>query len=376
MLNKNTILFFTETDQKEIAEAVLSELPKDGSAVGVVVERKELNFRLYNKIVNKLFPENSKVRIKMREWFLKKTAMKRDGKEKEPQSVVFDRRNYLHRHILNVYNRFNPTVVCVMTALLLPDVIAVNEVYGAGVKIVVLSGDYVLDRRIVMKAVDRYFVDNFSMRNDLVEVGVGADKIEIANMPVLRKFYQKGDSIDAKKKLGLGLNNAVLVCASKLGDKRFVNVVKEIEDSDLDVNVVVAYGKNAEYLKDIREIGVEILNDAEDMNIALDACEVLVTRPTNVIIAEALAKEKKVFCLYPATRAEEANLKYLALQSVVRVRDEEDLVRKLKSYYASPVGERDKTLNEVEKDTALTVANKLIRLGDPNPPAPDEADSL
>ena len=362
MLNKNTVLFFTETDQTAVADAVRAEFPTDGSVVSVVIEKREVENALFNAVFDKVVGKTSKTRFFLEERYAAKNALRRDGKKKEQMPVVFDRNNSVHRRILNVLNRYNPTVVAVTARTMLNDVIAATEHYGHGVKIAVLCEDYVLDDRVVNKVTDKYFVDNFSMRNELVEEGIPGEKIVVADMPVERQFYTQGSKEDARKKLGLDQKDTLLVVASKRGDERFVSVIKAIRESDLDVNVVVACGKNPVFLNQAREAGAVVFSDTLDMNVALDACDAVVARPTVIVLSQALAKQKRVFSLFPANRSEEENLKYLSLMTVLSVADTEELVRKLQAFYAAT---EDPSATEEERDlySARTVAAQLAKLG-------------
>lgn len=376
MLNKNTVLFFTETEQTAVADAVRAEFPTDGSVVSVVIEKREVENALFNAVFDKVVGKTSKTRFFLEERYAAKNALRRDGKKKEQKPVVFDRNNSVHRRILNVLNRYNPTVVAVTARTMLNDVIAATEHYGHGVKIAVLCEDYVLDDRVVNKVTDKYFVDNFSMRNELVEEGIPGEKIVVADMPVERQFYTQGSKEDARKKLGLDQKDTLLVVASKRGDERFVSVIKAIRESDLDVNVVVACGKNPVFLNQAREAGAVVFSETLDMNVALDACDAVVARPTVIVLAQALAKQKRVFSLFPANRSEEENLKYLSLMTVLSVSDTEELVRKLQAFYAAT---EDPSATEEERDlySARTIAAQLAKLGkkdtlrfDDEPPSP------
>ncbi|MBR1748007.1 MAG: hypothetical protein IJ735_07370 [Clostridia bacterium] len=373
MLNKNTILFFTESFRTDFSEAVREELSSDPSVVSVIIERREIRSATIGEIVDKIFPEDGKVRrflYNAREE--KATILRTEKKDKKP--VVYDNKNHFQRRVLNVLNRYNPSVVVITAHTIIDDVIAATEHYGKGVKIAVFAEDYVLDRRLVHPAVDKYFVDNFSMRNELVEIGVAPDKVEISDLPAKKIFFLPGDATEARKKLALDPKDTVLVAASREGDERFVKVVKAIVESDLDVNVAVACGKNATFYNEVRSLGANAYNEAVNMNAALDACDVVVARPTNVLIAEALAKKKKVICLYPATRAEEENLKYLSLSTVLEAKDEDEVVRKIQAYFADE--EEEEVTEEPDRYSARNIARKLTTMGSTGAPSPAVAPSV
>ena len=79
MLNKNTVLFFTETDQTAVADAVRAEFPTDGSVVSVVIEKREVENALFNAVFDKVVGKTSKTRFFLEERYAAKNALRRDG---------------------------------------------------------------------------------------------------------------------------------------------------------------------------------------------------------------------------------------------------------------------------------------------------------
>ena len=331
MLKKKTVLFFTGRYNTAVAENILKELRSDPSAVGVIVTKKELENHILNGIVDKLIPEESKMRYLIRN---KRLAMGSINSRRTPsQKTIFNPRSPLQRRILNALERYNPGVVAVTNYALLADVLASLDKYGKNVKTVVISEEFVLDKRLIQRSVDYYFVDNFDMRNDLAECGIPDDKISIVSIPVAREFFEKNDREEALKKFALdGHKPVILVSASALGDGRFIKVVEKLKEGDFDVDYIVACGKNRTFLNAARDLGFNAYNEGVDVNAALNACDLVIARPTTMLLAESLVKKKPVIALLPNGKVEEENLEYLATENVTKVDGIEKLNAAVKKF--------------------------------------------
>ena len=374
MLNKKTILFFTDDTNADMVNNVVKELPTDGSVVNLVIRRKELQNELFNKIYDKILPEENNLRRKINDLLLEKNA--KNNTKRIPQKIAYSSHNSMQKRIYNSLVRYNPTLVVVDTHLLLPDVIAALDKYGHRARLAVICDEFVLDKRLIHRRVDYYFVDNFGMRNDLSDGGVNGERIIISGYPVDKKAFDVMDREQALKKFALENSPVILVSASVAGDERFIKVVKSLDDADLDANIVVACGKSAEFINSVRDMGLYAYNDGIDMNAALDACSALVCRPTTMLLAEAIAKKKKIFTLLPLGKAEEDNMKYLSHDLVTVATDSDDLVKKVKLFLETktvaetPATEEEKDDNMDKEDYLETfdslgakrIASKLITL--------------
>lgn len=372
MLNKKTILFFTDESDYDVVNNVVKELPTDGSVVNVIVKRQELQNEMLAKIYDKILPEGKKMRRKIEDMILVNNAKNND--KRLPQKIEFSNRNSQQKKIYNALTRYNPTLVVVDSVLLMEDVIACMERYGHRAKLAVICDELVLDKRFIHRRVDYYFVDNFGMCDDLSDGGVNGDKIIISGYPVDKKSFEQGDKDLALKKFALDNTPMILVSASVAGDERFVKVVKSIDEADFDANIVVACGKSAVFINAVRDMGLYAYNDGIDMNAALDACDVLVCRPTTMLLAEAMAKKKQIFTLFPLGKVEEDNMKYLSHDLVTVATDTVDLVSKMRRYFDTKMGqseevadvdevlEKEHYIEDFDSLGAKRIATKLVAL--------------
>ena len=188
MLNKKTILFFTDESNVDVVNNVIGELPTDGSVINVVIKRKELQNDLINKVYDKIVPEGGNLRRKIDTEFLINNA--KNNNKRIAQKITYNSKKPIQKRIYNSLVRYNPTLVVVDTHLLLPDVIAALDKFGHKTRLAVICDEFVLDKRLIHRRVDCYFVDNFGMRNDLSDGGVPGDRIVISGYPVAKKSFE------------------------------------------------------------------------------------------------------------------------------------------------------------------------------------------
>lgn len=345
MLNKKTVLFFTDRYNTEVAENVKKEFATDGSVIGIIITKKELESAAMNSIVDRLVPEETGLRYLIRN---KRIAASTLNANRTPsQKVMFNHRSRIQRRILNALCRYNPGVVAVTAHSLLADCLAAVDKYDSSVKVVVIGEEFVLDKRLIQRSVGYYFVDNFSMRNALAEGGIPDDRIEIASLPIAREFFAVRDREEAVKKFMLEADKpTVLISASVIGDSRFIKVVEAIKEADFDANFVVACGKNRAFINEVRDLGFTAYNEGIDMNAALDACDLLVARPTTMLMGEAIVKGKTIFALLPNGKTESANLSYLSVDCVTKIKSIPELMEKMRWFFNKLSADKEKEAAE------------------------------
>lgn len=377
MQNKKTVLFFTDRYRTEVAENILNEYADNGSVLGLIVTRKEVSNPIVNATIDKLLPDDSGFRYALRNKRLLFASLK--SKRIPSQNTTFSKRDRRQARILNAINRYNPDVVAVTTHTLLADVLAAVEKYGQSVKVVVIAEEFVLDKRLIQRNVDYYFVDNYDMRTVLSEGGIPDDRIEIASLPIAKEYFENNDREKALKKFALeGDRPVVLVSSSAVGDSRFKKVLEAIKNADLNADFIIACGKNRPLLTAARELGFSSYNEGIDMNAALNACDLLISRPTTMLMGAAIVKNKPVYALLPNGKTEEANLDYLALDAVTKIKDLPDLIFKTEQFLNglnapsldSPEAEENSNAAEqpakkttvIEDTSAKRIAKKLLEM--------------
>lgn len=361
MLGKKTVIFFTDRYNTAVAENIRAELPKD--AVSVIVTKKELGSFVYNALKDKSIPEKTAFRAFLRNLRQKILAYNFDKTIR--QKIVYRKTNGVQRHVLNVLYRFEPDLVVVTGETILGDVLAGIDARGK-IKCVVAGEEFVLDKRIIHRNADYYFVDNFDMREKLVRSGVPESKIEITPLPVGRKFFDGAAPDELRKKFFLSEKPVILVACSVMADGRFRKVLSALAACGIAADFLVACGKNRDFLNFAKDLGFAAYNETLDMNEALNVCDLAIARPTTMFLAEAMAKKKPIFSLFPNGKIERANLGYLSLDRITDVKDIPTLCRKTAEFVENLTArEGESTIPEersAEETSAKRIADKLLEL--------------
>lgn len=336
MLNKKTAVFFTDTYKTSVINVLKSEFVKQQDTVGIIVAKKEVENILKNNLVDRVLPVESNIRYKLRNTLspLKNfKAAKKTVKEKNKMLSLVDFTKGIEKRIENVLCRYNPEVIFVTDYSILENCVKAVTEQGKGAKIVVPIDEFTLDKRMVNKNVDLYFVDNMELKLSLTNEGIAEERIEISDLPIDAKFFTQIEYEVAAKKLNLdSTKKNLLISASYIGDDRFKKLFAELSLANIDANIIFACGKNRKFLALARTKGFIAFNESLDMNLALTVADLVITRPTTILLQEAIAKDKKIFTIYPANKIEENNQNYLAIDKITKFDDIKLLVSATKEF--------------------------------------------
>jgi len=365
MINKKTVIFITENSTGSIANTVKKELTAEG-ILTLTVAKKELGNHVKHWISDTFAPEHSLLHR-----FVKgqKDKLTRYSDAKKPRvdrtiKKLIVQKNPTVRRFYNMLSRYNPDVVLVSRATTLRYLVTAIQRYGKHIKTVVLSDELVLDGRLISNFVDMYFVSNFNMKATLTEAGIHDEKIEVADIPVDEKYFASGDSLAMKQKLGASIGRpTVLVNCTSSGDTRFKEVLDALANCALSADIIAACGRNRRLLAYARSRGLIAYNESIDINAALTAADLVITRPTTVFLQEAFAKGKPVFAILPTGGYEKYNFSYLGADRIMAINDVPALVEKCKSFVLSfdPSEDTQKGQgdNALDIDSAKLIAKKL-----------------
>lgn len=332
MLNKKTAVFFTDTYKTSVTNVLKSEFAKQKDSVGIIVATIEVENIFKNNLVDRIVPADSMLRYKIRNT-LSMVRNFKSHKEKRKLLPFLELRSAKEKRIMNVLYRYNPEVVFVTDHAILDNCVKAVTDQGKGAKIVVPIDEFTLDKRMVNKNVDLYFVDNIELKHALISEGIAEERIEISDLPISSKYFLPLEYEVAAKKLNLDTaKKTILIAASYIGDDRFKKLMEELALANLNANIIFACGKNRILLALARAKGFIAFNESLDMNHALTVADLVILRPTTILLQEAIAKDKKIFTIYPIDKIEESNQNYLAIDKLEKFVDVKVLVDAVKEF--------------------------------------------
>lgn len=364
MRDKKTIVILTDNSSRNTSAAIKESFKGNREVLTIIIAENELESYVWNSLFNYLFKEESKIRSYYDKFSELKKASRMD--KLASQKVSFNIKSPVHRRVQNVFLRYNPDVVIAMTPRVLHPSLAVRDKLRMKTKVAVVIDEFCLDKQMVNKAVDFYFVDNHDIKEQLTNFGINENKTQINNIPVRKHIQKVMAREDALKVFDFEDKPTIMLIASQYGDEKFRKVINALSEARLDINVIVACGYSRRLLAYVREkthfLG---LNEGIDINAGYSCADIVITRPTATVLAEAIYKKKLIFSLYPSGEMERRTLDYLGLDLLVKVNGEEELLNRIKEYLDNKDNfEATRRIVEsaIEEEPVQKIVSKLFEL--------------
>jgi len=166
--------------------------------------------------------------------------------------------------------------------------------------------------------VDRYFVASERVSAQLAGLGVPRERIEVTGIPIDPKFDRAIGREEARARLGLDPRRpAVLVMGGGGGVGPLADLAERLAALALQPLVIVVCGLNAKLRAGIesthaaRAGNVRALGFTHDVDVLLEACDVVVSKAGGLTCSEALVKRTPLVIFRPTPGQEVANAEYL-----------------------------------------------------------------
>jgi processive 1,2-diacylglycerol beta-glucosyltransferase len=161
----------------------------------------------------------------------------------------------------------------------------------------------------INRYIDRYYVANEPLKDDLIEYDVPEHKIIVSGMP-LRSGFSKlvGSRVKAvRKRLGFVEDmKTVLLVGGLLGKMfDFPGAIKSIMDTEMPVQIAAVFGRNevdrrkVQALKSIYRWPMHLFGTVSNMDDLMWASDVVISKPGSVTMAEALSLGKPMIVMNP-----------------------------------------------------------------------------
>lgn len=243
-------------------------------------------------------------------------AQQRVHRAAGPTREAFDR--LALRSLVRVVEREHPdAVVCTH---FLP-VEALSPRRGLGrmrVPLYVVITDFTAHPMWAYPHVDRYFVASDQVADELHGHGVPRERIEVTGIPVDPRFANTIGRDAARAHFGLDRAGPVaLVMGGGSGVGPMADLSRKLVDLPSRPQVVVACGTNARLLTDIRGLAarhpgrVRALPFTNEVDVLLEAADVVVSKAGGLTCAEALIKRTPLVVFRPTPGQEVRNAQYL-----------------------------------------------------------------
>lgn len=192
----------------------------------------------------------------------------------------------------------------------------IKKNYNLSIRSYFIATDYASYPGIEEVKVDAFFIAHKSLIPDYVNYGVEEHLLVPTGIPIKRAFHKSISKEKAREFLGLPKDKRVilLMCGSmgcgpvyKLG-KDLLNKLPE------DAKLVVVCGSNEKLLKKFEKLSsdenLRVVGFTNKMNIYMDACDVVMTKPGGLSSTESATKELPMVLMNVVAGCETRNLDF------------------------------------------------------------------
>lgn len=146
--------------------------------------------------------------------------------------------------------------------------------------------------------------------------GIDFDRVLPFGIPIHERFAQKQDQQAMRRKLGLDETRpAVLVMSGGMGFGNIEEDVKAIDETPLDLQIVVICGKNEKLHQKISKMETQkpmtVYGFVTNVDEIMDACDCLLSKPGGITTCESLAKTLPMLMIDPLPGVEDRNVEFL-----------------------------------------------------------------
>ena len=208
-----------------------------------------------------------------------------------------------------------------------PDVVVCTHVYAARlmsylapklsypVKTVGIVTDFTVHPFWEDTSIDYYITAGELLSNQAAKKGIPAEKIIPTGIPIHPKFAHKTPMAEARQKLNLPGKRTVLVMSGSMGYGKVASVIKELDKSELDFQIVSICGSNKRLKRSVDKLELRktVINMGftDNVDLYMDAADCIVTKPGGLTTSEALAKGLPIIMLKPIPGHEDRNAEFL-----------------------------------------------------------------
>jgi len=233
-----------------------------------------------------------------------------------PVRLALDRLNL--RRLVRVVERERPDAVVCTHFLPVEALSPARGVGRLGVPLYCVITDFAAHPFWVFPHVDRYFVASDRVADELAGHGVERERIEVTGIPVEPRFATRIGREPARRRLGFDPQGPlVLVMGGGSGVGPLAALAERIAKLTAAPRVVVVCGTNQALRRQVAALpaaragDVVALGYTTEVDVLLEACDVVVSKAGGLTCSEALVKHAPLVVFRPTPGQEVANADYL-----------------------------------------------------------------
>ncbi len=205
-------------------------------------------------------------------------------------------------------------IVCthVFAAMLVTDI---EKKFKRDIKTIGIITDFTVHPYWEETELDYYVTANEFLTNQAIKKGIAEERVLPIGIPIDPKFMDCQGKAQAREMLGIDDKRTVLVMSGSMGYGKVARMVKGLDGSDMDFQIISVCGNNQKLKKRIDKMKKKhkIYNYGftDKVNLMMDAADCIVTKPGGITSSEALAKGLPMIIANPIPGQEDRNVEFL-----------------------------------------------------------------
>lgn len=199
--------------------------------------------------------------------------------------------------------------------------------YGMKQPFYFVATDYTCSPGVSSGEPNAFFIPHPALTEEFIACGVPADKIVPTGIPVRTQFYERGDKIQARRKLDLPETGklVLLTCGSMgAGPMEDLALLLDLSLRHED-HLAVICGTNVKLVERLHKAPlssrVHIIGFTHEMNTYMDASDLILTKPGGLTTTEVLAKHLPLVYINAVPGCETRNLDFMVQRGYARTAD-------------------------------------------------------
>ncbi len=221
----------------------------------------------------------------------------------------------LSRKLVKFVEDFRPDVIICTHVFAAIMVSYVAEKLDSGIRTVGIVTDFTMHPFWEDAPLDYYVTASELLGNQAMKKGIHPDEILPIGIPINPKFANKVEKEEARRLLGIENKTTILVMSGSMGYGKIGSLVKELDESQLDFQIVSVCGYNERLKRRIDRMSLKhkIFNFgfSDKIDLFMDAADCVVTKPGGLTTSEALAKGLPIIMANPIPGQEDRNVEFL-----------------------------------------------------------------
>ncbi len=205
-------------------------------------------------------------------------------------------------------------IVCthVFAAMLVTDI---EKKFKRDIKTVGIVTDFTIHPYWEETELDYYVTANEFLTNQAVKKGIAEEKVLPIGIPIDPNFAKFCEKPKARELLGIDNMRTVLVMSGSMGYGKMARMIKQLDSSDMEFQIISVCGNNQRLKKRIDKMKKKhkIYNYGftDQVDLMMDAADCIVTKPGGITSSEALAKGLPMIIANPIPGQEDRNVEFL-----------------------------------------------------------------